>query len=63
MQKTLHHVFNIEGYEISATFAANGNTAAITHAKQILLSSYSNVMLTSPNSKSHHHQSKPNNAP
>lgn len=52
MQETLRHVFNIEGYEISATFAANGNTAAITHAKQILLSSYSNALLTTFSDKS-----------
>ena len=34
-------VFAVDGYEISATFAENRNTAAVGHVKQILLSSIS----------------------
>lgn len=33
-------VFAVDGYEVSATFADNRNTAAIGQVKQILLSSF-----------------------
>ncbi len=33
-------VFSIDGYEVSATFAKAGDPAAISHAKQILLSAF-----------------------
>lgn len=33
-------VFAVDGYEVSATFADNRNTAAICQVKQILLSSF-----------------------
>lgn len=36
-------VFSIGGYEVSATFANNNNKAAISQAKQILLSSFANM--------------------
>lgn len=32
--------FSIDGYEVSATFADAGDPAAISHAKQILLSAF-----------------------
>lgn len=32
--------FSIDGYEVSATFAAAENPTAIRHAKQILLSNF-----------------------
>lgn len=34
--------FAIDGYQISATFADSRNTAALSHVKQILLSSFAN---------------------
>ncbi len=32
--------FSIDGYEVSATFLSAGDPAAISHAKQILLSAF-----------------------
>lgn len=41
MQNTENNmVFNIDGYEISATFAEAGNPSALGQVKQILLSSF-----------------------
>ncbi len=41
MQQTHHDkILDVDGYEVSASFADTVNTDAITHVKQILISSF-----------------------
>ena len=46
MQQTHHDkILDVDGYEVSASFADTVNTDAITHVKQILISSFVNLDL------------------